>query len=481
MCKKFTKVFIVLVTCSLFTPNNSFSQTQNDLERGIEKLNVELAFAKELVGSFNNKQAQQLVNRAEQLRNEAVRAFKNHNFVVSGNKVKIAFSLLEQAVTITLDGPVRRWRSRLEELLRRADYEILGSQHKEAERILRNAKLNQEAAEKALRNKNVSKALEHYRVAVTLAERALDLVKNSNLSTRDKILEAQRKFEILRGRAQDLVEKSSNVRAKQIFAQAIKLSISAQEAIQNRNYQLANKLYNQGVLLLLRAMDLTKGQSLAAVNQVDRALIRLRELIDNSREIIQRTKRPRAKLLFERARKFANEAELAVNNGHSYKALWKIELAENMLKRARRIAENRSGPNISLKISQEITNTKLDISDVRRRVSVNSPKDAEVLISMSQFAINKAEQAVTAGFERFALEAVLAAQRFLTKAERLLQAQESSVISKDRIQIRLNQLDAAIAESESRIDRSKQDWNRRLLQGAKDIRQIAVASLQKGN
>ena len=79
------------------------------------------------------------------------------------------------------------------------------------------------------------------------------------------------------------------------------------------------------------------------------------------------------------------------------------------------------------------------------------------------------------------MEGVLAAQKFLTRAERVLDSKQLSSISEDKIQIRLNQLDEAIGEAEGRVLDSRQDLYRQLLESAKDIRNLSLESFQKGN
>ncbi|MFQ6113297.1 MAG: hypothetical protein ACE5NG_04305 [bacterium] len=481
MSKWFIRVFVFILAWNCLTVNLGFGQTRRDLARAIKKLDRQLEIVKELVHSFENQRAIQLVNEAQALRNQAVVALQNDNLAASGAKVKMAFAKLEQAVRIILDGPVRRLRSRLEELMRQADNLVLGSHHEEAERILREAKLNRDAAEKALARQQVNKAVEHYRVAITLTKRSIDLVQRSVHSVKDKINEERRRFELLRERALEVVEKSDDPRAKHIFDQANKLALSAEDAFRTGKLQSAKKLLNQSILLLLRVVDMATGETASAVNQTEVALFRLNDLIEDSRQVVLKSNRPRAKLLFERARRFQREAELAANEGLSHEALWKIELAENMIRRARRIVERRNGPRFTNKISQEIENTKVDIAELRTRLTFDSPRDAQVLINMSQFAIDKAEKAASAGFNRWALEAVLASQRFLTKAERILNVQKTSSMSKESIEVRLSQLNEALEESEKRLAETDLDWAQRLLDGAKGIRNMAVESYQKGN
>lgn len=475
----FNKLIIILTLClafSLITTAEGTAQRRGFVQE-LERFDREFERVKELVNSFSNDRARQSLQEARTLRNAADEAFRNGRLTEAGSKLKLAFGKLAVAAKVTLDGPAKRWRNRLEELLSRAEHEVLGCNHEEAQRILQEAKTQRDLAEHAAAALDVRKAIEHFRVAETAARRALQLIQ----SLQDKIREERYRFEVLRDRAQELVEKSSNARAKQIFRQAIKLAVSAEEALHGCRIEVAKKFYNQSVMLLLRAMDLARGDSKETINQVEAAFFRLRELMEATTECVRNSSRPQAKLLLERARRFANEAELAAKNQHRYQALWKIELAENMLRRACRISKGRGGQKISARIARQIENAKMDIAETRRNVDADFEKDAAVLIKMAEFTIRKAEQAASAGFNRFALASVLATQRFLTKAQRMLRTPETNPISQENIRIKLIQLDEAIAESEARIQPTSQEWNRRFLNGAKDIRKFVDDSVQKGN
>ena len=327
----------------------------------------------------------------------------------------------------------------------------------------------------------VNRAVEHFRVAITLAERAINVLHHSGNLDRDRILEEKRKFETLRNRASELVRNTNNNQAKRIFQQALKVARKAEEAFRNGNFKLTKKLYNQTVLLLLRAMDLASVDAPVNLNQAEVALFNLKQLIEESAQPIANSGKPRPKMLYERAKRFANEAEIANQNGRRNAALWKIELAENMVQRARRLALGGQNRQFSGKISKEIENTKKEILQVRQNITLDSPKDAEMLIRMSETLINKADQAAKTGPNRVALEAVLAAQKFLAKAEIINKDQESAQISNQKLAIRFGQLDAALSEAESVVNSAGKAWNRQLIKSAKESRQISHQSYQKGN
>lgn len=477
--KTFTRLLVLCLVVAV--ADLGFGQTRNDLEASLNKLKTELESTGRLIHSLGNQEAKSLLKRARTLGEEANTAITDHKFALAGAKIKLAFSLLEQAVKLTLNGPVNRLRRELNDLMRKADNLVIGTGHKESERILQEAKKNQRAAERAFVAKNFKRAVDHYRASITLTQRAIDQVKQSPLSQLDRIKEEKNRFETLRARAQEVLEKHHNPKAQQILNQALRLFESADEALRNRKFESAKSLFNQSILLLLRAMDIAGGQTPSVNTQVQTAVTRLQSLIGESRRVVFRSNNPRAKLLFERALRFEREAELAAKESRNYEALWKVNLAENMIKRAKKIASGRRQRKFSAKLSEEIANTRQDIKSFNSRVDQNIQKDAPVLIKMAQFAVNRADKAHKAGFNRLALEAVLAAQRFLSKAEAIAKNQDTGNVTEDLLRVRLNQLNLALQEAERRVANSDTKWNGQLINSAKDIRRMAEESLQKGN
>lgn len=473
MNRCFVKITLLLFIVGLLMPGNLAAQ--DDVGRELQRFDRFLEQARNVVTTFDNVRGIQLVNEAETLRNSAVTDIQNRNFRDARNKLKLAMAKLETALKITLDGPIRRLRSQVDALLQRAEQEVLGRNHKEAERLIQEARTNRDAAAEALKARRIQKGVEHFRVAKTLAQRALDMVD----ATSDRIEEERRKFETLKERAQEEVEKSGDERARQIFEQALRLARQADDALREGNVSLAKKFYNQSVLLLLRAMDLAAGDSIHSVDRVEVALFRLRGSLERARAALSDGEASRAQLLYERARRFAAEAEVSLSKGQNSEALWKIELAEKMVRRAVRLAQPGATLAVSDKIAYEIENTRSDIEAVRATQGANVPPDVEAMLRMAESTLDRGERAADAGFTRVALEAVLASQRLLTRAEEMTRAPKPG-LTREAIALRLSQLEEAIADAEGKTD-PKETWTRRLIESARDLRQLAAESFREGH
>lgn len=472
---------------SMTIMSSAVAQTRTDLAKQIQRLDRDLERARELVNSFDNRRALELVNQASQLRTEAVSLLEKdspsrRDLTEAAAKIKMARAKLITAAKLTLDGPVRRLRSELEELLIRADDLVGRSTNREAQRTLNEAKKNRNSAEMAASSMQVEKAVEHFRVGVTLAQRSIQLASGSGDNDIDKLREERHKFESLQDRARELLAAHPNDRAEQVYRQAINTSKSAENALHNGDVELARRLLNQSVLLMLRAIDLAHGDTPSvSIDRVQAALFQVRDLLDRSREAIAASGRPRARLLFERARRFVSDAERAAQSGRTSEALTKIELARNMLRRAERLSGVGVTRRLNRKVSNEISKTKNDIVAARTALGTDAPRDADRLIRMAEWALRRAERADASGFSRMALEAVLASQQFLARAEQVARSRDNGLLSKAQAEVRLGQLEAAIADAEQNLNVTADAWNRQLLQSAKDIRKLATDSFNQGN
>lgn len=458
------------------------AQPKGELAAALKRLGEELRTVGRIIVSLNHPQAVKLLRQAEQLRDEAIAAIQQREFQVARGKIKLAFSLLRQATKLSLEGPVQRLRNRMEEVIRRAENALVECGNKEAERSLRLARTNQQAAERAFQAQEIIKAVEHGRIAMQFARTALDLCGDEASNVTDDLADARQRFETLKERAREVVESSDAAAARQIYNQALKLAESAREAWRNRNFKLARTLFNQSMLLLLRVLDMGEGApGMQMAGSGELRLIRLKERIEEVREAVAESRNPAVRVLFERAVDFTREAENALARNRQAQATQKLNVAENMLRRAYDLALGRAEVDLSSKLAGEIERAKRDLEEVRAEAAQSSSADVEVLTNMATFAIQRAEGAHRAGFERVALEGLLAAQRFLSRAEQLLRSPDSGEVPQEALGVRLQQLNEALHEAERRVSESGDRWGAQLLENAREIQRMAQTSYQEGN
>ncbi len=475
------KTTLVLIAFNLFQAQGVLAQDVERITRRIQRLNADIERVRELAVSFKSEKALELVMRAERERNSAVALAREGKFVQANARIGVANRLLEQAAKLLLGRPLRQMRSQVRELLRRADDTVPRSQNKQALRILNKAKQNRDAAERNVAEMKVERAVEHFRVAKTLAEQAIQMASQSPVNAVDKIRDEKRKFEALKERARDAVDRSQNPQALRIFQQAVEISHKAEDALKSGHFETAKRLLNQSVLLLLRALDLASDNQDDLMTRAERALSNLQNLLNTADEAMSQNPGSGAQRLVQRAKRLEREANLALQNGSPNTALWKVDLAGRLLQRVRRLMRGGSGQRFDGRVAQELESGQADLAELESRLGPDAPRDAMVLLRMARFALDKAEQASRAGINRAALEGVLAAQRFMSKAERIATKNEAGGLASAQIEIRLHQLDAAISDVESRMSDVAPQWSVRLIESAKEIRQLAFDSFNSGN
>ncbi len=452
------------------TPQREFERALRDFDRRFEEV-------QRVVEAFDSRKARQTLLEAKALRDAAEEAFRNRRFAEAQTKLKTAFAKLEWAEKELLRGPADRWRTRIEELLRQAEHEILNCGHPEAQRLLQEARKLAAGAQRAGHQGDVRVAVERYRLAETQLNRALKLVR----SLQNKVQEARQHFEILNERARELLEQHPNDRADQVYRRALKLAESAEEALQACKLEAAQRFFNQSTMLLVRAMDLAGAQTPGVVNQADLQLFRLRELMEEVRDCVRDSRHPRAQEFFDRARGMAAKAEADLKAGRSHQALYRMRVAENLLRRACQMSRAGGGQEVSARTRDQLEQTRADLAEMRRNLSPDTPKDVQVLLNLAQAALNRSQRAAESGFQRFALEGILVAERFLARAERLRRGEETPGVTPQAVQLKLKQLDEAIRAAEENAGVTSEGWSGRFLTGAKEIRRSAVSSLQSGN
>lgn len=487
MIKILKQILLVLFIANVFLPNG-FAQDRTDVEKLLQELDFRIERLINFLTVSGNDRALEMVLKAQQLREEAVADAKDKRFTLAVAKIRAAVSLLDRAEEIaikTFAGTVGRLRNRISERFTQAEQLVSNTRQREAQRLLEQAKNNYNSAERAFGTKRYERSFEHYNLALTLVNKAITLAKSfSNTGDADVLAEEKRKFENLKERAANLVERSQSHLARQTYQNALTTAHNALAAYSNGRKSLAKKLLDQASLLLLRAINLAstdRGVSVSDVGIEDK-FVRLRDFIEKSRDLIEQSDKPRPKILFNRASNILNQAQTLARAGKNPEALGKLKLAENLVRRAIRIAQDNGRRNFSSNIFQQIENTKNEISWAKANIQTDSPADAKILLNVAEAAINRAQRAANAKTNRLALESILVAQRFLTRAEKVLNEGGSSNIEQKNVEQQLGQLDAAIVEAENRIANfTNETWNRQLLRSARDLRNVAAESVGKGN
>jgi len=482
----FDKIIKITFLLFLLVSSPVTAQNRNDAEQWLQRLDSKIENVVELarsydVGNRNNQQISEGIERARRMRDQVEGHMRQMKWRMALEKAKSAMAGLEQTekliVASAVPGTLLRIRNELEELLQNAESSLTDCSSRDVLRVLDTAKKYKNEGERAESSRHVEKAIDRYHVGI-------ELLRNmkSRVGDMGRLDNEKRKFQQILERAREAVATNSNDRLSEIYRNAVQLAEKSHEAEQNGNCDLAQKFLNQSSLLLLRALDIARPKSPQKSDQIESFYHRLQERMETIRKVVMQSDNRGAKELFKRAQGFMAEVEQAAEEKKNDKAEWKLKMAENMLNRSHALAGGQPVQRqFDGRIAEEIENVKDDINAISSKFGGDISEDAKVLIRMAKLTAQNAEKALSKGLHRVALEAVLAAQSFLTRAERVLEKTDRQGVSSKQILSKLEQLDAAISEAEQRITESAAQLSLQLLQSAMEIREFADDSFKKGN
>ncbi len=437
-------LFFLVVTVA---PSPVIAQPGGTLElrvkKGLDDLKNLFMQARDALNVFENREARDLLLKAEELYKEA--EGKYHQALTPSNirnremllkvalgNIELATSLVQRALRLSLDRPLTLLRNTVDELFRRAEQLVISSRHRDAERLLREAQKRKTEAERAVLAQNYFKAFASYNLAKSLIENALKFVEGvratPDVTAETTIAREKERFDNLEMRAREAVDTSKNPAARPVWEQAQKQARAADEAFRKGELALAQQLYRGAARLLLRAIDLAMaGQQAREYGRNEVAL--LQELIQTAEQEAKVNMTPREALLLERARTLAGEAEAAIERKQPLEAKWRLELARNFIDKVMRRAGSGSGvqENLAQRYHEALQELARDIEEVRARARDANQPEALQLVELAAAAYRAAESAGQQGQParpllkaRLAFQMIRAAQYFLLRAETLL-------------------------------------------------------------
>jgi hypothetical protein len=464
------------------------------VRRELERLDRLLETARQVVSAFENREARELILRAEALRKEAethlspVRP-RDEELLKALMLIRQAIDLTERAIKLGLEGPLTRLRNTVDDLMRRAEYAVIGSCNPEAERLLGEAKKNRAAAESVMNTQAPRRVFELYQISKTLTERALSLVEGRGSNVATTVNRAKERFSHLDARAREAIETSKNPAALQVYQQAIKQARAAEEALQQCKLLIAQQLYFGATRLLLRAIDLALGgQNIPENARKEVALVQ--DLIEAADEETKDRADARSQVLLERARTLVREAEAAVEQKQYREVRWRIELARNFVDKAMRGRgqTSESTQSFEQRCDEMLQQLTQDIQEVGAKAREANQAEALQLVELATRAHQAAENACRQGQQtkklrhyRIAFQLIRTAHHFLLRAESLLR--DTSAIStpaREEVAQKLTQLDNALQEMSQAATEGGSELDQLFVQRAVELRDRARAALASG-
>ena len=456
----------------------------------LEMLNRQIEIARDVLAVFPNEQGEKILQQVRELRDEAAKILTsaapgNRQILEARQKIKSALALVESLIRRGLERPVEQLRTRLEELMRRAENEVIGSGNREAERLVHEAKKHQQLGIENLARHGL-RGLEQFRIAIGLLERSLNLVHGRGRPNVDRIQRARDYFQDLESQFRDAIAVCDNPAAHRIHNQGQKQARAAEDAYLKGEYLIAQQFYNDATRLLLRAIDMCR----TGIQDLPQAGERLRNQLSALTSDIAAAEKQidpgdeRGFIIIERTKRMAREAETALLKNRNDDAWRFLQRGRLLLERALRLRKRDAG-SVAGQCNSILEQLQSDIRDLDEEERQSPNVEARSLIALASksqsVAASLCEKSNTSPQSVATFRMMIrGSHQLLLQAEALLQEASEPAPERAILEQRLRQLDATIEEVRSDIEDDPTGFGKTLVDQAIQMRNQATAALKVG-
>ena len=328
------KVKIFLITMLLFTFAASvlLSQEKTNLQRKFDGVRKKFNFAQGFQNEQKNPRAQELLNKAGMNLRRANRQMRGRRPFVANRSIKEADKAINQALKIFLKEPMIKRKKKLDELAKRAENIVIGSENVGAQKALDSGLKNKDFAYEAYRRNNFFRSMRFYNQAYQHLLKAISLV---TINKRDIGIELENeayRFDQFLEFNKGIINSSKNQTVIKFKESARKKVRDAEHAKLDGDFQLAIDYYQEATRLLNRALDITLGKTELSVKRVFDKVARLDELVDNMEQRYDRLEPDeQITIWMSRIKQLQKQAHQAVAENNFGIALNKAQLALDLV------------------------------------------------------------------------------------------------------------------------------------------------------
>lgn len=472
--------FSVIIQLILAASYTAYPQQNKILiESELQRLKESFSFANELVTAFGNREARHLLDDAKRSIDNATEFYRLNRLDRAKYFILQAYRSIQLAMKITLNLSGRSLLEQLQDLIRQAEQAVEGTDNKEAERLLREAKKNLDMARTAYKNQMARETFEYYRIGTFLAKKALSLCTDRDKNTKDQFVEEKQRFEQLLQKAENRLAENPLKEAEQLIQNARKLGHQAVQAFQSQHYREGIEHYYRATRLLLRAIEYCESQATGSdpKNKLENEIQSLNDLIASMEPKFADTKNVRAKMLFEHAVRMRSEAQSAQESGRYRMALRKSELARNALRRGIQMLESKN-QGLSEQINDKLIQLQGDLERTEELVNNSNNREARHFVELAKEYYDKSANASQNQREGISLQGILLAHRLLNLAEDLVMNEGALEIDKNQVEARLKEFEHTHSEAQADIESSKDKRASQLFQQSSHLYEQAKKAFE---
>ncbi len=474
------RIFIILFSILFLDFVLIYAQTRQPLRQKLNLVSQKLDFARELQASFNDQSTNEALNKAALKLKQAGELIRSRRRLLANQLINEAETLINQAMRELLKEPVRKRRESLDNKIQIAKEIVKKSGNQEANDLLDKGIENRTIAEQAFRAGQFQKAIKHFRQAEFQVQKSFDIVSNREKSTASKASEEAQQFNHLVTQSESIISKSIDPEVKKNYHLAIKLSQRAEKASLRGNFRGAIDLYHQATRLLLRTRDLAEGKTDRSAIRAYEEVATLDELIESIQQRVQPFEDDeRIQFFMAHIEQLQEDAHKALDAQDYRLVLLNTQYARDLIERIQK--KLRGGNNeIADLIDQELRQLEVDLNDINDRyVTQGMNEEASILLTYARFAKVKAKELLNEQSFRFARESIFIANRFAVAADRLIRKQGTADISSETILDKIQTVEKDISSLQSKISAATRPDARAYLDHAQKIVALARENLNK--
>ncbi|RMG66946.1 MAG: hypothetical protein D6715_05770 [Calditrichaeota bacterium] len=275
-----------------------------------------------------------------------------------------------------------RFKEEADRKIHQAELALRGSQNEQALRMLERARFFRNKAFQLARSDNPFAALEYYRMAIFFAQKAIELTGPVN---RDRASDARgllQELELLYRRAEQLVSQNPEPQLNQMFAAASRSYRKIRRLIDAHEWTQAAQQARALTHLLYRIIDLGERIPQNEDFRIAENLGRLENQINALGNDPALTKRPQARALLERARRFVSQAKQLMVKNRLRLARQKLLFASRLLVKLEQLRRaDQIDPEVRVK--NEITRARATLQELSQSMDQHRFADFRRLIEQN--------------------------------------------------------------------------------------------------
>jgi uncharacterized membrane protein len=425
-------------------------QAQNPDRRSLgdrlERLNRKLLEIRSLALRYQSDEAIQLIQQAFISYNGAVadlQATPPRLVRARGASLK-ANQLANQAAKIILYKPAFRYRSELENMVRKAELAVHRNTNNEDGRYFVNkARAFQNQANVALQQGEFLRAQEYYRIAMYFAEKAFNVTEGMQQGMERESFQDQ-----VRNMRSLLTNLGSGGEINPMVAEMVdKVEYYLDRAWQlyeQNNTAQAQVQLRISERFLYRAVDLQRSSGTGTKDQLREDLYSLRRYIDAVENSLEEGEPGNQDRFLQKARQFYSEAEQAVNRNQPETARQKINLSQRMAARAMQ-----SGTRVPRRSEENLQRRLVEIEKLlelqRQKLQGEAYAGIELLHEEASALLSAAGRDLEQGNSLQAYQKIQLCLRLVNRIERMLALEPGQTADREEIRMNMDRLSGTLS------------------------------------